>query len=51
VHGVIGARARIRSFLSDRCALARLLDRFSKIIVSAVSAGQQVSAMTTRFLA
>ena len=48
VHGVIGARARIRSFLSDRCAPARLLDRFSKIIVSA---GQQVSAMTTRVLA
>jgi hypothetical protein len=41
----------MRSHSNDRCALARLLDPFSKIIVSAVSAGQQVSAMTTRFLA
>jgi len=51
VRGAIGARARARSSLSDRCALARQLDPFSKIIVSAVSAGRKASAMTTRFLA
>jgi hypothetical protein len=51
VRGAIGARAWTRSFSSDRCALACQLDPFSKIIVSAVSAGRKTSAMTTRFLA